>query len=218
MVRPFHVPVCRHETLIIWTQTGLTAKERTAAMNHENFFVSERINEVTLMCERENPIYEQISSFSIALYVLGFFKCPDLMSFEDIDSREAAAYLKDDFTEIRQADLPSTYRITTSKDQYLLVIGDPSYPVHFAVLMDTKSRKPYFSKLNFFGSGFDSLEDLKREYLGKDGLNEDDLHFFKKNNPVTQPNLESGKIYITRTNGDYSAFKEINGYLVREAG
>lgn len=186
-------------------------------MNHENFFISERINEVTRMCERENPIYEQISSFSIALYVLGFFKCSDLLSFEDIDRQEAAVFLQDDFSEIDQTDLPSNYRITSSKEQYLLVIGDPSYPVHFAVLADTTSRKPFFSKLTFFGSGFDSLEDLKREYLNKDGIDEDDIHFFKRNAGAPQPALKPEKIYIAHTNGDYSTYKKINGYLIREA-
>ncbi len=185
-------------------------------MNSENLSISERMDEVTLMCDREHPIYEQVSSFSIALYVLGFFNCPDLMSFEDIDQQEAAVYLQDHFTEIDQAALPSIYQIKVSQEQYLLVIGDPSYPTHFAVLTDIASPKPFFSKLNYFGSGFDSLDELKKEFLGKDDLNEADIHFFKRNTDPAKIRLASGKIYITKKDGSYSAFKEINGYLVRE--
>ncbi|MFZ5572255.1 MAG: hypothetical protein ACOZF0_17795 [Thermodesulfobacteriota bacterium] len=169
------------------------------------------------MCDRENPIYEQISSFSIALYVLGFFSCPDLMSFEDIDSQEAGAYLRDNFMEIDRKSLPSDYRVTGSKDQYLLVIGDPSRPVHFAVFTDTRSAKPFFSKLHYFGSGFDSLEELQREFLGRDGLDENDIHFFKRKTAQRNAPLETGKIYVARKSGGYSAYREINGHLVREA-
>lgn len=42
-------------------------------MGQDQVLVSERINEITKMCDREQPVYEQISNFSIALYVLDFF-------------------------------------------------------------------------------------------------------------------------------------------------
>ena len=56
-------------------------------MNHEKLLISERIDEVKMMCDREHPIYEQISCFSIALYVIGYFNCADLMSFDDFKGR-----------------------------------------------------------------------------------------------------------------------------------
>lgn len=158
----------------------------------------ERIDEIMMMCDRQRPIYEQISSFSIALYTLGFFDCPDLMECDEVDAPEAAAILSDSFTEIRQAALPPDYRITESSERFLLVVGDPLYPVHFAALVDMNSPRPFFSKLPFFGSGFDSLEELISEFAGIDGITPDDFHFFKKVSYGRIPPESKGKIYIVK--------------------
>ncbi|SPD75623.1 conserved hypothetical protein [uncultured Desulfobacterium sp.] len=170
-------------------------------MDREGLLISERINEVTMMCERENPIYEQISSFSIALYVLGFFDAEDIMFVDDLNQCEAAVILNENFTQISRDELPSDYHITQSREKYLLVIGDPLFPVHFAVLADTDSARPFFSKLKFFGSGFDSLEELINSFAGEDGISKDDIHFFKIK--LTSPiSLSSPpKIYIVRDDG-----------------
>ena len=167
-------------------------------MDPEGLRVSERIDEIMMMCEREQPIYEQISNFSIALYALGFFDCPDLMSLEDMDTQQAAAFLKESFTEIRQQALPAPYRITESCERYLLVVGDPPFPIHFASLVDTRSQQPFFSKLPFFGSGFDSLEELEKAFVGIDGVTADDFHFFKKICYGRIPPDSMGKIYIVK--------------------
>ncbi len=167
-------------------------------MDCEGLLISERIEEIMMMCDREHPIYEQISSFSIALYALGFFNCDDLMSFQDIDAHEAAVILSEHFTKIDQDDLPQDYNITESNEQYLLVVGDPLFPVHFAVLADTAVSRPFFSKLPFFGSGFDSLEELMDEFADIDGISSDDFHFFRKTSYGTIPSASIGKIYIVK--------------------
>ena len=171
---------------------------KNTAMDQEGLKASERIDEIMMMCDREHPVYEQISSFSIALYALGFFDCPDLMSLTDLDAREAAAILQENFVEIRQAALPAHYRITESRDRYLLVVGDPLFPVHFAALVDGQSPRPFFSKLPFFGSGFDSLEELIGEFAGRDGLTPEDVRFFKRTWYGRIPPEAVGKIYIVK--------------------
>ncbi|MDY7035853.1 MAG: hypothetical protein SV375_06785 [Thermodesulfobacteriota bacterium] len=168
------------------------------SMDNESFELTERIEEIMMMCDREQPVYEQISSFSIALYTLGFFNCPDLMSFQDVDAHEAASILNDDFMEIRKEALPSDYCITASKERYLLVIGDPLFPIHFAVFVNALSPKPYFSKLPFFGAGFDSLEELEDEFAGIDGVTSKDIYFFKKIRYGEIPLKSRGKIYIIK--------------------
>jgi hypothetical protein len=173
-----------------------TLAQKSAIMDQEGLRASERIDEIMMMCDRKQPVYEQISSFSIALYALGFFDCPDLMSFEDVAAHEAAAILKEHFTEIRQAALPDHYCITESRERYLLVVGDPLFPVHFATLVDAQSPRPFFSKLPFFGSGFDSLEELIDEFAGKEGVNPGDVHFFKRAWYGRIPPDAVGKIYI----------------------
>lgn len=170
----------------------------SANMNREGLLISERIEEIMMMCDREHPVYEQISNFSIALYTLGFFNCADLMSFQDIDAHLAAVILSEDFLKIKQEDLPQNYNITESKEQYLLVVGDPLFPVHFAVLADTASSRPFFSKLPFFGSGFDSFQELMDEFAGIDGISNDDFHFFRKTNFGTISPASIGKIYIVK--------------------
>ena len=111
-------------------------------VHEEGLLISERIAEIMAMCARDNPVYEQISSFSIALYTLGFFDCADLLSFEDVDEHEAAAILTEHFTPINPEELPLDYKITECRDQYLLVVGDPLFPIHFAVLVDARSPRP----------------------------------------------------------------------------
>ena len=129
----------------------------------ENLQITERIEEIMMMCPNDRPIYEDISSFSIALYTLGFFDCSDMLSFDDVDAHGAAVFLREHFSEIKPEALPRDYRMVESEEKYLLVVGDPLFPIHFAVLVDSQSSSPFFSKLPFYGSGFDSLEELKNE-------------------------------------------------------
>jgi len=169
-------------------------------MNHDGPLALERIKEVTRMCDREQPIYEQISNFSISLYVFGYFPHMDLLSADDVDHVAAGEILKEDFVRIRREDIPLDYNIAKSPDRYLLVIGDPLFPTHFAVLTDVKSPRPYFSKLPLFGSGFDNLEELKREFIGIDGLTTEDIGYYRLKR--SEPNEKApGKIYIFRADG-----------------
>lgn len=168
----------------------------SSGMNHECLQITERIEEIMMMCAREDPIYEQVSSFGIVLYALGFFDCPDLMSFQDVDTSEAGVILDEHFTEIKQEALPLDYHITESKDRYLMVVGDPLFPIHFAVLVDNRSSRPFLSKLPFFGCGFDSLEELANEFVGIDDVTQKDIHFFKRNRYGEIPQASMGKIYI----------------------
>ena len=153
-------------------------------MDSEGILVCERIDETIRMCDREQPIYEQISNFSIALYVFGYFSCADLLDADDVDNVEAGSILKEYFDKIEKEDIPSDYHIAASSDRYLLVIGDPIFPTHFAVVADMQSPQPYFSKLPFFGSGFDSLAELKDEFVGIDGLTVDDITHYKLKKPA----------------------------------
>jgi hypothetical protein len=167
-------------------------------MDQENLQITERIEEIMMMCPREHPIYEDISSFSIALYTLGFFDCSDMLSFDDVDAHGAAAFLREHFSEIKPEALPRDYRMVESEEKYLLVVGDPLFPIHFAVLVDLQSPSPFFSKLPFFGSGFDSLDELKNEFVGFDGITPEDFHFFIKNRYGEIPPASQGKIYVVK--------------------
>ena len=170
-----------------------------ADMSDEGLRICERIKEIMMMCDREDPVYEQISSFSIALYTLGYFDSPDLMSFQDVDGQEAAAILKEHFTPVSAEDVPWDYHITQSDEKYLLVMGDPLFPLHFALLTDFRNERPYFSKLPLFGSGFDSLTELMDEFSGYDGVNQYDVHYFKKTPDSLQTRtVRKGQIYIVR--------------------
>lgn len=180
---------------------NMSLNKTVESVDREGLLISERIKEVTMMCDRENPIYEQISSFSIALYILGFFDVEDMLSFDDLDQCEAGVILKENFTQVSKEDLPSDYRITESREKYLLVIGDPLFPIHFAVLADTKSERPFFSKLRFFGSGFDNLEELISGFVGVDGVSYDDIHYFKKKISAPIAHLSPPKIYIVKDDG-----------------
>lgn len=168
-------------------------------MSDEGLRICERVKEIMMMCDREDPVYEQISSFSIALYTLGYFDCPDLMSFQDVDAQEAAVILRQHFTPVSVEIVPWDYHITQSEEKYLLVIGDPLFPLHFAVLTDFRNERPYFSKLPLFGSGFDSLPELMDEFSGYDGVRQYDVHYFRKNGDSVQTRpVRRGRIYIVR--------------------
>lgn len=164
----------------------------------EGLQACERIEEAMMMCARDNPVYEQISNFSIALYILGYFDCNDLMSVPDTDPAEAGQILRQDFIPVGAEDIAEDYKITEAADKYLLVAGDPLFPEHFAVLTDKTSTRAFFSKLPFFGSGFDSLEELKDEFSGTDGVKSDEFYYFRKKSEGAIPPEAKGKIYILK--------------------
>ncbi len=140
----------------------------------------ERIEEVNMMCSRENPIYEQISNFSVALYVLGCIEASDIMDVHDLDESMASETLKDSFQKIDESEIPAGYSVAESKERYLLVIGDTAFPTHFAVVADSQRKKPFFSKINSIGSGFDSLDELKKQFFINGDIHHHDFHFFRK--------------------------------------
>lgn len=156
-----------------------------------------------MMCGRAHFIYDQISNFAIALYVMGLLNAEDIMALNDVDAEEAAEILAAHFTPIRERDLPVDYRIEDSTQRYLLVIGDPLFPMHFAVFTDAQSPRPYFSKLRYYGSGFDGFEDLLSDFIGEDGLSRKDIRFFQlKPRPAASKGLPP-QIYIVRDDGGY---------------
>ena len=140
----------------------------------------EKINEINMMCARENPIYEQISNYSIALYALDFIIAYDLMDVADIDMTEASKILRDNFEKIDASDISRSYRAEESNERYVLVLGDPQFPYHFAVVVDMNSKRPFFSKSEHVGSGLDSLEELLRGYPWEDTLDSKEIHYFRK--------------------------------------
>ncbi|MFH0727959.1 MAG: hypothetical protein V2B19_16655 [Pseudomonadota bacterium] len=148
-------------------------------MNVNGSAISERMDEARSVCARYNPIHGEISNFSLALYVLGSIKAPDIMSAEDFDMSEAAAILRENFREIDESEIASEYSTVDSKDRYLLVLGDPQFPVHFAALVDKNSKAPFFSKLPYFGSGFDSLEELRKGFSRESTTGICDAHYFR---------------------------------------
>jgi len=160
--------------------------------------IRERIDEVLMMCDRDNPVYEQISSFGICLYILGYFDCPDLMAVNDIDAGEAGRILQNDFFPVRAADIAADYNLLESPQRYLLVVGDPLFPAHFAVPVDFQRQRPFFSKLAFFGSGFDRLSELMTEFSGIDGIGENDFQYFQKKPDGAIASASMGKIYIVK--------------------
>lgn len=176
-------------------------------MDREGLLIAERIDEVTKMCDREHPIYEQISNFSIALYVLGYFKCSDLLAVDDVECTGAACVLTEHFVKIKKEDVPLDYRISESPEKYLLVIGDPLFPTHFAVVADMSSNRPYFSKLKFYGTGFDSLAELEGEFVGQDGIGVDDISFYKMKTGVSLRKGATAKIYTIRNDEKYNVLE-----------
>lgn len=171
---------------------------RMIKMDYDGVLVSERMAEIMTMCDRNNPIYEQVSSYSVALHTLGFFDCPDFMSFQDVSADEAAEILNADFSEIDFEKISKDYHIAESKERYLLVIGDPLFPKHFAVMADKSAERPYFSKLPFFGVGYDSMDELMDEFVGIDGVTPDDFHFYQKKRHGQIPPSSRGKIFIVK--------------------
>jgi hypothetical protein len=183
----------------VFNESGVNAD---AAFSPEGFLIDERIREITMMCDREHPVYEQIGSYSIALYPIGFFEGgEDLMAIPDLDAQEAAALLAEHFEEVSFKDIPTDYHITTSTDHFLLVIGDPLFPEHFALLTDNRSRRPFFSKLRFFGSGFDSLAELMDAFPGENSTRLPEIHYFRKIHFGVLPPASKGKIYILKDDG-----------------
>jgi hypothetical protein len=87
--------------------------------------------------------------------------------------------LRENFQEIDESVIASEYSTVDSKDRYLLVLGDPQFPVHFAALVDKDSKAPFFSKLPHFGSGFDSLEELRKGFSGESTTGICDAHYFR---------------------------------------
>lgn len=166
--------------------TTLDMAHMGLVMNRDRLEIIERMEEAMSMCHRKQPIYERASSFSVAMYVLGLsenaFDFPDLMSYPDLNGHDAARILEDQFTEIFMDEIPLNYHIGESRGTYLLVVGDLHFPRHIAVITNMKSERPFFSKLPFLGAGFDSLEELEREFTGVDGLTHQDFHYFRKNN------------------------------------
>ena len=158
-----------------------SSQQRTGQLYHEGILVEERIREILMLCDRNHPLYEQVSSFSVALYALGYFNCSDFMSFHDVLVFEAAEILREEYSPVEYDDIATDYRIAESGDQYLLVIGDPLFPVHFAVLVNNATERPYFSKLPLFGAGYDSMAELVAEFCGKDGVGLEDFRYYRKN-------------------------------------
>lgn len=175
-------------------------------MNTDGILVKERIDETLKMCDREQPVYEQISNFSIVLYVFGYFSSPDLLSVDDVDNVEAGVILQEQFEKIEEEDIPSDYHLTRSPDRYLLVFGDPLFPTHFAIVTDMQSSRPYFSKLPFFGSGFDSIEELKSEFVGIDGLTASDISYYKWKRHLLKKE-KAAKIYTIKDDGEYDVLE-----------
>ncbi len=171
---------------------------RMVKMDHNGVLISERMAEIMSMCDRNNPIYEQVSSYSVALYTMGFLDCPDFMSFQDVSADAAAEILNADFSEIDFDEIPEDYHIAESKDKFLLVIGDPLFPKHFAVIADKSSSRPFFSKLPFFGVGYDSMDELVKEFAGVDGVTINDFHFYQKSWYGQIPPSSMGKIFIVK--------------------
>ena len=98
------------------------------------------------------------------------------------------------------------YHIATASDRYLLVVGDPLFPTHFAVVADMQSAKPYFSKLPFFGSGFDSLDELKGEFGRINDLTEEDIKYYKLRQ-TTKQERKVAKIYTINDDGNYEVLE-----------
>jgi len=150
-------------------------------MNIDKSKMSERLHEVRMMCDRHNPVYEQISNYSLALYALGCFDdTSDFMDIEDLDVCQASEILKENFELVDEKNIPYDYEIDESKERYLLVLGDPLFPQHFAAVTDIQKEKPFFSKYRYMGSGYDNLEELMMEYSVEEKMGSEDIHYFRK--------------------------------------
>lgn len=163
------------------TEVTTSLQPRMGQPDHDGILVNERIGEIMMLCDRNHPLYEQVSSFSVALYALGYFDCSDFMSFHDVSVCEAAEILREEYTPVKYDDIEPDYQISASGERYLLVIGDPLFPAHFAVLVHNGEARPFFSKLPLFGAGYDSMEELVAEFCGKEGVGFQDFRFYRKN-------------------------------------
>ena len=176
-------------------------------MDRDGLLISERIREISAMCAREQPIYEQISNYSVALYVFGYFGNSGLMDCDEVDDIEAGLFLKENFKRIDKEDVPKDYDIFESEERYLLVIGDPLFPTHFAVIVNMQNDRPFFSKLEFFGSGFDALDELEKEFVGRDGIGSGDFSYYKMNDRKPVKKNDSARIYTIRDDGNVTVFE-----------
>ncbi len=120
------------------------------------------------------------------------------MSFQDVSADEAAEILNADFSEIDFNEIPENYHIAESKERYLLVIGDPLFPKHFAIVADRGGSQPYFSKLPFGGAGYDSMDELIKKFAGIDGVTPDNFHFCQKEGYSQILPSYRGKLYFVR--------------------
>ena len=174
----------KHHTFALDETEAVPLQPGMGQLDRDGLLVGQRIDEILMLCDRNHPLYEQVSSFSVALYALGYFDCSDLMSFHDVLVFEAAEILRKEYSPVDYDDIAKEYRISASSERYLLVIGDPLFPVHFAVVVDNGAERPYFSKLPLFGAGYDSMAELMREFCGKEGVGREDFHYFRKNGPA----------------------------------
>ena len=183
-------------------------------MDREWLYICDRLNEVSRLCGREHPIYEHVSNYSLALYIIGFFKSPDIMTVDDLDEVDAGSILKEYFIPIEQAAIASDYNIKKSKEKYLLVIGDPVFPTHFAVLIDRHRLQPFFSKLKIYGTGYDSLAELEDEFVGWEGIGRDDFNFYKMKQSEEPQRVSVSTKSAAGQNDQLSAwdYEEINHY------
>jgi len=189
-----------------------------ARMKMESLRTMERIREVEIMCTRDEPLYERISSFGVALYVIGCADCDDLMSMEDVDDRDAADFLRSHCSKLSKIEMDGCFRISDSTEKYLMVLGDPNFPKHFAVIVDMRSKRPFFSKLRYFGAGFDNLEELLNEYSDSGVAGYEDVHYFRleKNRPQTASMQPQGRLTDTARKGG-KAELEFSGVLEKVA-
>lgn len=148
-------------------------------MNTNGTTVRERLWEANMVCARQNPIHEQISHYGIPLYVLGTIDAPDILSVEEVDMWNASDYLKENFARIDLSEIPPDYSVSRSDDRYLLVLGDPDFPLQFAAVMDMGSDTPFFSKSRHMGSGFDGLKELISDVSVDTDLPTPDVQYYK---------------------------------------
>ncbi len=192
-------------------------------MDREWLFISERLNDVSRICGREHPIYEHVGNFGLALYVMGFFKCRDIMMVEDVDDVEAGTILKEHFVPVEKEKIPTNYNILKFKEKYLLVIGDPVFPTHFAVLINQHSPQPFFSKLKIYGAGYDSLSELESEFIGWEGIGPEDFHYYRMKSSVEPRTRSLTEEYIDQKIGerlieDYTAPKRERKRVIEWVG
>lgn len=148
-------------------------------MNKYSGAIQDRINEAQWVCNCDTPIHSQISEYGLSLYILGLLDTPDIVSVDDYDMGMASEILRDRFLEVDETDIPQDYSAAESPDKYLMVMGDPSFPTHFAAVVDKSDSKPFFSKLRYQGSSYNSLEDIQQSFSYERDFDNLDIHYFK---------------------------------------